>query len=113
MEHESHSLLIMHGSACQLNESGERGSSSPIPIIDAAAPVPPTITSVVSIIIILLFRGFGVGNSGNPLPQLSHNFVQILASVGSRRYKTGQEQTLGNHFCPHRSYVRSWCRHIG
>ena len=99
------SLLITHDSALHLNKVGEGGSSSPPPLLDATAPVILPIASMVFVTILLVFRGGGVGRSG----KLSH----IIAPVGSRRYKTGQEWILGNHFCLHCSYGCSRCLHIG
>ena len=78
------------------------GMEGPIPrslflTLDARAPVPNIIALVVFISILILLRGGGVGMGESPIPQLSHDFVQRLASRGARIYKTGKEQTLVNH----------------
>ena len=90
----------MHGSTCQPNYSGEGGYYYPLPLLGAKAPVPLSISLVVLLFILLVLIGVGVGSVGNPLPQLSHDFVRIIAPGGDRIYKTGQEQTLGNHLFP-------------
>ena len=113
MEHESHSLLIMHGSACQLNKSGERGSSSHLNLLGDTAPLTPPIASVLFILILIILRCCGVGRVVNPLPHLSHYFVQILEPGGAMRYKTGQELTLVNNCFPHRSCSPSIFYHTG
>ena len=100
----------MHWSARHINKSMERRSYFPLPLLDATESVPSPIDSMVFIIIFILLRGVGLGRCGNTLPQLYHEFVQRIAPSGTRRYKTGQELTLWNHCCPHRSFVLSqWC----
>ena len=103
----------MHDSARHFNDSGDGGSYSSLPLLDSIEPDSQPINSVVFIVINPVLRGGGVGIDRNPIPQLAHGFVQILAIGGARIYKTGKEQTLVNHCLPHYSCGCSRCRYNG
>ena len=84
----------MYVSSHHLNEIGQGGSTSSLPIIEVTEPTPPPNTLVVFVIILIFLRGGDVNNSKNPLPQLSHDFPQRLMPGEAKRYKTRKEKPL-------------------